>query len=129
MNRLSVLACLLFIFTPSCKDMGASSDQISLRIFSYTAFDTLGQVKVRGIIALYNDSSKITGNWQFDNDGSGQLEGIQSGDMISLNLNPGFVDNNLLLRGKLSGNNYNGDWQKVGYPGVMDWGTFSAIRK
>jgi hypothetical protein len=129
MNRLLVLAGLLFFLMPSCKDAGTSSDLVNLGTFNYTAFDTLGHVLVRGSITLHNDSSKITGNWQFDDGRSGELQGTESDGMISLNLNPRFIDNNLLLRGKLSGNTYAGDWEQVGYPGVMARGTFSAIRK
>jgi hypothetical protein len=129
MYRLLVLAGLLLFLMPSCKDAGTSPDAGNLGSFNYTAFDTVGNVLMRGSLTLHNDSSRITGNWQFDDGRHGELLGTETDGMIAVNLNPRFVDNNLLLRGKLSGSTYAGDWEQYGYPGLMAKGTFSAIRK
>jgi hypothetical protein len=113
----------------SCKDSGASYDGVCVGTFSYTAFDTLGNVVVRGSLVLYNDNSRITGHWQFGGGQSGELKGTASDGAMALNLNPQFVDHNLLLRGNVSGNIYAGDWMQTGIAGVMAKGTFLAIRE
>lgn len=128
MRRLPVFLLLLF-FAISCKDAGTSYSGIYLGTFAYTALDTLGAVVAQGTIALYNDNSKISGYRRFDDGRYGQLSRTASNGKIDLDLNPGFIDNNLLLRGTLSGDIFAGDWQQIGFPGIMAKGTFSAIKK
>jgi hypothetical protein len=48
---------------------------------------------------------------------------------MTLDLNPGWVDHNLLLHGRITSYTYLGEWEQVGFIGVMARGTFSAIKK
>ena len=128
MNRLCIICCLLFFFLPSCKDTGTSHNRLYLGTFAYKASDTLEVVVAQGNITLYTDNSKVTGYWRFDDGRSGELAGTASNGNIALNLNPRFVDNNLILQGILSGDTLAGNWQQIGFPGVTA-GTFLAVRK
>ncbi len=47
----------------------------------------------------------------------------------SINLNPDYVDNNVFLLGVLEGTKMNGRWMYTGFPGVVNEGTFKALRK
>lgn len=60
---------------------------------------------------------------------SGELEGLLRDDTLSLNLNPGFVDNNLFLLGIFTVRTYAGKWEQVGFPGVMAQGSFFALQQ
>jgi hypothetical protein len=113
----------------ACRDQGTSFQGSVLGKFNYTAYDTLGTELYRGSIVLFQLDSEITGTWKFEDGRSGELEGtIRDGD-ISLNLNPGYVDNNLLLQGSLSGSKFSGWWQQIGFPGIMGQGRFIALKQ
>jgi hypothetical protein len=58
--------------------------------------------------------------------GKGTLEGTALGDTLFLNLNPGFADNNVLLSGVLHGGSFSGTWTWVGFPGILNQGTFRS---
>ena len=128
MRRFAVFLLLLF-FAMSCKDAGTSYSGIYLGTFAYKSLDSLGAVVAQGSIALYNDNSRISGYWRFDDGRYGELVGTANNGNIALNLNPHFVDNNLILQGTLSGDIYAGNWKQIGFPGIMARGTFSAVRK
>jgi hypothetical protein len=51
------------------------------------------------------------------------------GNVLSINLNPDYVDNNVLLTGRFSRTGYSGQWQWVGFRGVITSGTFQAVRR
>ena len=124
---------ILFLVLPmlivACQDQGTSFDGDMLGKFTYTAYDTLDTELYHGSLMLFQSESKISGAWQFEDGRSGQLEGIVRSTEMSLNLNPGFVDNNLLLQGTISDGTFSGSWQQIGFPGIMDRGSFRAIRR
>lgn len=113
----------------ACDDAGTSSDAAGHRAYQYSAFDTLGNTLARGTLWLQFDRSKVTGTWKLDDNRSGELEGLLRNDTLSLNLNPGFVDNNLFLLGVFTVRTYAGKWEQVGFPGVMAQGSFFALQQ
>lgn len=125
----SILFLSTLMLIAACQDQGTSFDGNMLGKFTYTAYDTLGTELYYGTLILFQNDSKITGAWQFEGGRSGQLEGIVRGTELNLNLNPGFVDNNLLLHGIISDGTFSGAWQQVGLPGIMNRGSFTAIRQ
>lgn len=120
------LACS-FLFA-SCEDLGTSYPGSSLGTFAYRAFDTLKVEVARGTLALYGSDSTVTGHWRFEDGRSGALEGIAKNSGIVLNLNPGYIDNNLILHGTLARDTIAGIWEQIGFAGVMASGTFRAVR-
>jgi hypothetical protein len=60
--------------------------------------------------------------------GSGNLVGHFEGDKIGLNLNPDYIDNNVLLAGTIYYWGISGAWNYIGFPGVLNQGTFRAVR-
>jgi len=127
-KSLSVLAGLLLVLLCSCEDAGAPSDPGDLGTFNFIARDTSGTPVMRGILILHADSTRITGSWRFDDGRSGELEGSISNGTTYLDLNPGWVDNNLFLHGTMTWIAFTGEWEQVGFRGVMAQGTFSAIK-
>ncbi|MCL6100815.1 MAG: hypothetical protein M1391_19830 [Bacteroidetes bacterium] len=48
---------------------------------------------------------------------------------VSINLNPNFVDNNVVLQGTMSSDGFNGKWEWIGFAGKLNGGSFNAVRK
>lgn len=94
-------------------------------MFDYSAYDTVGNLVTTGMLTLSRTDSQVTGSWQFNDGQSGNLLGSMVGDNIWIDLNPGYVDNNLILRGRRSGRTYVGEWVKYGYA-IIGRGTFVA---
>lgn len=109
--------------------------------YVYTSYDSLGTPIVHGwFTLLITDSSHVSGQWHFVQIGGfGNNIGPQVGDcnlvggfeagFLSIELNPQFRDNNLSLRGAFDGQNYSGTWAAIGFPGVMNHGTFLSTLK
>ena len=127
--RSPLMICFVLTVAVACHDQGTSYKGNPFGKFSYTAYDTLGNAIYSGSLVLYQEGTEITGYWEFQDGRSGDLDGTIQGTEMSLNLNPGFIDNNLLLHGTLSGNTYSGVWQQVGFPGIMDQGSFTAVKQ
>jgi hypothetical protein len=122
----AVLALSMFI--TSCEDLGTSYSGSFLGTFAYSAFNTQNVEVARGTLAFYGSDSTVTGHWRFEDGRSGELEGIARDGDIALNLNPGYIDNNLFLHGTLARDTIAGTWEQVGFAGVMALGTFRAVR-
>ena len=94
---------------------------------------------VRGTLVIQLDASNhVSGFWVLEQTdpearmigpqvGEGTLVGGMDGPEIWMNLNPEMADNNVFLRGVLSGGDINGQWEFVGFPGVLNRGTFQAV--
>ena len=89
---------------------------------------------------IYNNSKTFNGNWNFkavgnlDNPrpqvGTGELIGeIDENNMVSVDLNPGWADNNAYLNGKFENGVLTGEWSWVGFAGIPEKGTFTASEK
>jgi hypothetical protein len=103
----------------------------------YQAYDTAGTLLISGWLTLtIRDSAHIDGEWHFEkvNDahnsgpqsGNGHLVGAFQEDVLSIDLNPGYIDNNVLLSGHLTQTAYDGTWTWIGFPGILNRGRFHA---
>ncbi|MBU8932673.1 MAG: carboxypeptidase-like regulatory domain-containing protein [candidate division Zixibacteria bacterium] len=108
--------------------------------YQYFGYDSSGFLEVSGWLAWnYVNSTYLTGIWRISNAGgmdttfhmvdSGRLAGIHEDGHIFIDLNPGFADANTLLSGTVSEQSISGTWQTVGFIGVLDSGSFIAVRK
>jgi hypothetical protein len=136
---ITFFAFALFLFFLSCGE--DSPTDSTIRTYKYTGYDSSWNKVVSGYLWIDKiDSVEVTGRWDFKQVGITQNIGPQIGKGIfkgasnmfgtlSLNLNPGFVDNNVFLNGSLQlPNEFNGSWQYIGFPGQINWGRFKATQ-
>jgi len=148
-NALTVLAVLaLSLPFPRCGENPAGAPdptsldplfRVSGQAYRYSAFDSFGNEVVRGVLVIaIDDSHRVSGRWdlkQTDPEasmigpqvGSGTLEGMINGKKIWLNLNPENADNNVILSAMYYCAGIWGVWEFVGFPGVLNSGTFRAV--
>jgi hypothetical protein len=137
MRRLLAILALFSILAGCNKDNRVQS--APSRTFQYLAFDTIGSLIVNGWMTMnIQDSSHITGEWHFKKVGNPQNIGPQTGDgtlsggfdngQLRINLNPNYVDNNVLLQGQAQSTTYSGTWIWSGYPGLLNRGNFHEMR-
>jgi hypothetical protein len=108
--------------------------------YAYTGFDSSGVVVVTGWLTLdLRDPARVTGEWRLEpvgnpqnigpQTGEGRLQGAMADGMLQVDLNPGSADNNVLLDGTLAGNAFRGRWMYSGFAGVLNEGSFEALRR
>jgi len=110
--------------------------------YLYKGFDTNGILVVKGILNLsIGNSNRVQGNWNLQvvklrptrklgpQIGSGKLAGEIHDSKISLNLNPGWFDNNVRLNGQVTATNISGEWGYYGFAGKIVGGKFEAAKK
>lgn len=105
-------------------------------VYEYVARDTNGAVVATGRLLV--DSSD-SGVWKIEqvasnNDvgpqvGSGTLSIQVSHDEIYIDLNPGWADHNVVLKGTFTRGSLVGDWEWLTYAGVAKSGRFSAVHR
>jgi len=124
-------------FFSSCED--GSSTNSSMTTYKYTGFDSTGVKIIEGYLWIDSiDSVEVKGRWRFNlvsncenmgpQIGKGNFEGTTDmwGHML-FNLNPGMIDNNVLLEGSMQlSYRIDGRWSYIGFPGVINWGSFKA---
>jgi hypothetical protein len=105
--------------------------------YRYTAVHS-GSPVVEGFLHLDEVSTtRVSGRWELSRVGSanvevgpqvgtGTLAGSFDGQTLSVDLNPGFADNNVFLAGTFQGNTLRGEWNFSGFPGPISQGTFIA---
>jgi hypothetical protein len=107
--------------------------------YKYTGYDSTGVKIISGYLWIDSiDSVEVKGRWRFNlvsncenmgpQIGKGNFEGTTGmwGQML-LNLNPGIIDNNVLLEGSMQlSYRIDGRWSYIGFPGVINWGSFEA---
>ncbi|HSE42657.1 MAG TPA: hypothetical protein VLH08_17950 [Acidobacteriota bacterium] len=105
--------------------------------YRYTAFES-GIPVVGGLLHLDEvNTTRVSGRWEFapigssnvevgPQIGSGTLVGSFDGNLLSIDLNPGFADNNVFLSGTFQGNTLRGEWSFSGIAGPVSQGTFIA---
>jgi hypothetical protein len=132
------IALASFLLFSSCSEDSPTNS--SMKTYKYTSFDSIGVKIISGYLWVeFTDSSTVKGRWDFkrvSNEenlgpqiGKGIFEGIKdSQGSMSLNLNPEWIDNNVFLIGLYLNSHYNGDWNYVGFPGVINAGTFEATQ-
>ncbi len=136
-NALFLAAAALFLYASCQKDetiVGVPSGT-----YTYTALDSNHAVVVTGQITINaQDSLNVTGSWRLrcapgrtdlgPQSGMGTIGGRFYDTTLILNLNPGYVDNNVILVGEHRGNLYTGTWRWIGFPGELNHGSFTATR-
>ena len=120
------------------RETGARGTRAS---YLYTGYDSSGREIVRGeIVMAVDDSGIVTGSWNLEavgdpspmigpQVGQGKLVGRIEGTVFGAGLNPDMVDNNVVLLGTIVADSITGIWEFIGFPGVLNQGTFSATRK
>ncbi len=129
MKNYFILVFLLAFVSLACNDGGINIPGTLLGTYTYNGYDEGGILVIRGTLVFSREDSVVAGTWSFNDGRSGNLEGRMTEGDIYIDLNPGFVDNNLLLHGTFEGAMISGQWQQIGFPGVMAQGTFTAIRR
>lgn len=123
------------IFT-SCEDYDSNTFPKS---YKYTGYDSSWNKIIEGYLWIDSiDSIKVKGGWRFDlvsncekigpQIGKGNFEGIANPlGTLSLNLNPGMIDNNVFLQCSMRlPYGMDGQWSYIGFPGIINWGRFEA---
>lgn len=128
-----------FLLFSSCSEDSPTNSLTTT--YKYTGYDSSWNKIVTGYLWIESiDSIEVKGRWDFKltgeeenlgpQIGQGDFEGITdiSGTM-SLNLNPGWVDNNVILNGNtFLPYRFDGMWSYVGFPGIINWGRFEATQ-
>jgi hypothetical protein len=107
--------------------------------YTYTGYSRTGIPVVRGFLHLTRlDSVRFAGRWELrplgdttrigPQHGRGRLSGTLRGGILHVNLNPGNVDNNVFLTGRFDRRSFTGRWEWIGFPGVINSGSFVALR-
>ncbi len=115
----------------------SSTNPLGNNRYSYTAYDSTGHPVVTGWIKIeISDSNRVEGSWYLTKTrssvktthatGDGMLEGTIDNNGISLDLNPGWRDNNTVLVGKFEDNKITGKWAWISFIGITEEGTFIA---
>ena len=107
----------------------------------YRATTATGKPLLDGSLSLtFPTDSTVTGTWQIrwsagadttspvgPQIGTGSLVGTRRADTLLLELNPGYVDNNVSLRGVATSGGLRGDWRWATIAGPFTSGPFSAV--
>lgn len=144
--RLMLLITLLALSLSSdaCKDsgdtlVGSPPPGGSPVKWSYRGYNSKGSLIVIGKVVLAQiDSTTINGTWILEGItageqvgpqlGTGKLTGMIQGTSISMNLNPGWADNNVVLSGTVEKDRISGKWTWITFVGPTAEGTFEAIK-
>lgn len=109
-------------------------------VYQYTGYSRQGTPIVQGYLMLsQRDPNHYTGRWHLralvdtmrigPQVGQGNLVGEIRNGALTINLNPNFVDNNVILTGRLRRTVYAGRWEWIGFAGTLNSGTFQAVRR
>lgn len=141
LNRILILS-IVFIATTffKCEDDNIVNPPPT-GTYTFASFDQDGNKLVEGEFSVvYNDAKSFKGQWEFSSVenaenprpqiGKGELVGeIRDNNVIYIDLNPGWADNNAYLNGTFENGNVQGEWSWVGFTGVPEKGTFTAKEK
>lgn len=143
MKTMALAACLLFLQcgenSSGVPDSGLTLRDRTQGEFAYTGYDERGKEIVKGTLNIaVDDSNRVSGTWDLvltdttatmigPQVGHGTLVGDVRLEGIGVNLNPDFVDNNVVLIGRWTTTGIAGKWQFIGFPGVLNEGPFIAV--
>ena len=125
-----LLVCILCSLSACLLDTETNGDPLS-GTYDLSAWREDGSPETKGWIQITMDpDSVLSGTWQLAGvDGDGRLAGRSDGDMISMDLHPGWADHNFLLHGSRVNGEMIGSWEFVGFAGPMKSGSFTATRR
>jgi hypothetical protein len=128
---------IAIIFAFACSEDSPTNP--SKNLYKYTGYDSSWNKIITGYLWIDSiDSLEVKGRWDFNLVGNCENIGPQTGKgnfdgtmnmlgIISLNLNPGMVDNNVILDGSMRlPDRFDGRWSYIGFPGLINQGTFEA---
>jgi len=144
-HSIAIVIGLLCLGLAGCQDQGENAVDSPLpetepSAYSYRAYTSAGILAVVGTLTLARtDSTRITGTWTLEGVsstdrvgpqvGTGILAGEFRDPKLSLDLNPGWRDNNVILIGSIQGTKIVGTWAWITFAGPTTNGTFEAVRK
>jgi hypothetical protein len=139
MKKILLIIFSILALNFSCEENDNIVEPTSMGKLDYTAYDSTGVIIVEGwLIVNLNDSNAAEGSWILTNlknrddigpqEGEGTLTGSIEGSTITINLNPGNADHNVILNGTLTENGMEGEWVWVSFIGPTNWGTFKAVK-
>jgi hypothetical protein len=130
--------------TPACLpgDFGPAAIAGTL---DYVAWADSGTRLLEGVLTIMGQSNQhVSGTWEIHwaagadtanpNDigpqmGTGDLIGVVQDTTVSIDLTPGFVDNNVGLLGCVTAEGFAGTWSHVGIAGEIAHGPFAATKR
>lgn len=128
---------------PDCGAGLLSEGPPATGVYAYAACDSAGQLLLLGQLTLsVAPSGSVEGSWHIDwvpgadrstevgpQVGGGTLAGSVHGTQVTLTLNPGWADNNVLLTGTWGSGGGGGSWSYVAFTGPRAAGPFAASRR
>lgn len=138
MKSLIAVLAVIALLALSCNH--GTEGTSSVGRFTYDAYDSLGNKVARGWFSIADgDASGLRGLWQIEAVGAtselgpqigrGVLSALLVDGQLFVEFNPQYRDNNVGLAGTYDGQRYEGSWTYSGLPGVINVGTFSAVRQ
>jgi hypothetical protein len=137
---LLIVFVIEIIFAFACSEDSPSNP--STNFYKYTGYDSSWNKIIIGYLWVDTiDSLEVKGRWNFNLVGNGENIGPQTGKgefhgtmnmlgSMSLNLNPGMVDNNVILDGSMRlPDRFDGTWSYYGFPGLINYGRFEAHKR
>jgi hypothetical protein len=140
-TMLLVVSFLVTAFFGGCQDRGnpSGNGRVPAGSYRYEGYDSKGNSIVVGTMSFsFVDSVSIRGEWALEKNGpsdnigpqigAGQLTGRVDDQVVSINLNPGWVDNNVVLQGSFENERLRGKWSWITFAGPTTEGTFDATK-
>jgi len=131
-----ILSFFMISLFMSCDKSTSLSPSDESSLYEYIAFDSSSTKVAKGWLLLKFEDNVITGQWDIQavgspqnigpQLGSGNLAGNCNSDSIWVDLQPNMQDNNLLLEGRLTDDDYSGTWIYISLTGPTNSGTFTA---
>ena len=137
MKIFKIAYLILIILFINCENNKAVINATTTDAFFYQSYDSTGILIVKGWLSLNRiNSTQFNGDWSLEKIGNtdnigpqlgdGVLIGVMQSNNISINLNPGTVDNNVILNGVITDGVIEGSWHCITIAGATNWGTFRA---
>lgn len=134
-----LVTCLSLAFLAGCQTATPVIPEPAT--YQYTAFDTQDQPVVTGTLRLVQTGSTVEGTWSLKaadgvkfadigpQAGDGTLTGEAGKNTLVLNLQPGSIDNKVILDARSKDRMLSGRWLYVGFGGVVAEGAFVALQQ
>jgi len=112
-------------------------DTTLIGVYQYTGYDSTGSPLITGTLTFVcRETTSVSGTWALNGPagygpqvGMGTFVGEIHGNVVGLNLNPGWADNNVVLNGEMENGTYAGRWEWITFAGVTYTGNFTAVKR